>query len=110
MTWTRPPGLLVVSNALHEFDSKLAEYSMVKVCPVEVVTSKLKVLAARVGLARISGPAAPPELPVLNEPTVLPANGLPSGSWPDTDQRMPLLAGNAGAGVQVRTVLSVLQA
>ena len=110
MTWTRPPGLLVVSNAFHELDNKLDEDSTVKVCPVEEVTSKLKVLAARDGLARVSGPATAPELPVLNKPSTLPANGFPSVSWPDTDQRMPLLAGNAGAGVQVRTVLSVLQA
>ena len=102
--------LLVVSNALHEFDSKLTEYSIVKVCPVEEVTSKLKVLVAHVGLARISGLAVPPELPVLNKPSVLPANEFPSGSWPDTNQRILLLAGNAGAGVQVRTVLPVLQA
>ena len=52
----------------------------------------------------------PPELPVLKKSLVVPDKGSPVGFCPLMFQKIVLLAGNAGFGVQVSTVLPELHA
>src|SRR5882672_1563032 len=60
------------------------------------------------GIALVPLPLLPPVL-VVNDPKGSISNESPAALWPLTAQKMLLLAGNEGTGVQVSTLLLALQ-